>query len=52
MSFKMHKIAIQNAYNIIFFREKKNTKNMFAWPDLKFPDLLPETHLTFYLDVQ
>ena len=41
MPFKMHKI--------ILFPEKKCKKKIVCLPYLKFSDLLPETHLFFYL---
>ena len=40
MSFKMHKI-------VFFFPEKKSNKKYVCLPNLKFSDLLPETHLFF-----
>ena len=47
----MHKIifrnAFQNAQYYIFF-QKKNYVSMTC--DLKFSDLLPETHFLFYLN--
>ena len=40
--FKMHK-------SILFYNKKKNRQKYVCLPYLKFSDLLPETHLFFYL---